>query len=309
MKTNDSKLQKQTSAAAMNRTQIELHMTEAQSRLGRQRQNLVRSIVDHCEETCFLSSRQLAKRFNVDAATIVRTVQALGYKGFADFSLDLRDHFLTRVTPYTVLKATARQGRSVEDNINHSLNKAVDNLNLLRSDLSRPGLIELAALIHRSRKILVVGVDLAASLAYHLAYGLVVLGIDAEAPVGSEGNLQHKVKRLTKKDLLIAISFGQCLRVTVEAAIRARQLGVQTFGITDGDTTPIARHTDRHLIAATASPSFFLSSYAAPMALISALHDACAHLKPKRSLHQLKTTEKDYLSGSRWYRESRNKAD
>jgi len=109
--------------------------------------------------------------------------------------------------------------------------------------------------------------------------------------------------------LLIAISFGQCLRVTVEAAMRARKHGVPTFGITDGETNPIARNTDRHLIAATASPSFFLSSYAAPMALISALHDACAHLKPKRSLHQLKTTEKDYLSGSRWFRESRGKTE
>jgi DNA-binding MurR/RpiR family transcriptional regulator len=160
----------------------------------------------------------------------------------------------------------------------------------------------LAKLIHRSRRVLVIGVDFAASLAYYFAYGLVTLGFDAEAPVGSEGNLQHKLKLLSPKDLLIAISFGQCIRVTVESVVRARKQGVSTFGITDSDTTPIARHCERYVIAGVFSPSF-LNSYVAPMALINAIHVACAHLNPTRSLTQLKPTDKEYLSGARWYRE------
>src|SRR5687768_1038823 len=80
-------------------TAIESRFAEAQSRLGPHRQQLIRAIVDHCEETSFLSSRELAKRYQVDAATIVRTVQALGYKGFADFIGDLRQHLMTRITP------------------------------------------------------------------------------------------------------------------------------------------------------------------------------------------------------------------
>src|ERR1041384_6649748 len=177
-------------------TALEARFAEAQSRLGPHRQQLIRTILDHCEETCFLSSRELAKRYNVDAATVVRTVQALGYKGFADFTVDLRQHFVTRITPYTVLKAATQEKRSVVDHIDHSLDKALDNLNALNSELDRNRVIELAKLIHRSRRVLIVGADLAASLAYHLAYGLGALGFDAEAPVGSEGNLQHKVKLL-----------------------------------------------------------------------------------------------------------------
>jgi len=283
-------------------TAIESRFAEGQSRLGPHRQELIRAIVDHCEETSFLSSRELAKRYDVDAATVVRTVQALGYKGFADFSTDLRQHLMTRLTPYTVLKAATRERRSVADHVDHSLDRALDNLNLLRANLDRGRVVELAKLIHRSRRVLVVGVDFAASLAFYFTYGLVTLGFDAEAPIGSEGNLQHKLKLLTSKDLLIGISFGQCIRVTVEAVLRARKQGVSTFGITDSDTTPIARYCERHLIAGVFSPSF-LNSYVAPMALINAIHVACAHLDPKRSLTQLKPTDKEYLSGARWYRE------
>lgn len=283
-------------------TALEFRFAEARSRLGPQRQQLIRAILDHCEETCFLSSRELAKRYNVDAATIVRTVQALGYEGFADFTADLRQHFVARITPYTVLKAATKEKRSVADHIDRSLEKTLDNMNLLIAGLDRNRVIELAQLIHRSRRILVVGGDLALSLAYYFAYGLTALGFDAEAPLGGEGNLQHKVRVLTGKDLLIAISFGQCLRVTVEAVLQARQQGVTTFGITDSETTPLARHCTSSLIASTACPSF-IGSYAAPVTLINAVLVGCSHLNPKRSLTQLKPTDKDYLSGLRWYRE------
>lgn len=285
-------------------TAIEVRLAEAQSRLGPYRQQLIRNILSHCEETCFLSSREIAKRYSVDAATVVRTVQALGYQGFTEFSLDLRQHLMSRITPYTVLEVATRDKRSVADHIDHSLDKAAENLNQLRAGLDRPKVVELARRIHNAPRILVVGLDFAASLAHYLAYGLAFLGYDAEAPVASEGYLQHKLKVLTSKDLVIAISFGRCLRVTVEAVLQAGKRGLPTFGITDSDTTPIARFCDQHLVAGVVSPSF-LNSYVAPIALLNAILVACAHIEPKRSLTKLKPTDKEYLAGARWYREPR----
>lgn len=59
----------------------------------------------------------------------------------------------------------------------------------------------------------------------------VALGFDAEATAGSTGTLQHKVEVLCPKDVLVAISFGQCLRDTVEAVVRAKKQGVPTSSI------------------------------------------------------------------------------
>ena len=42
------------------------------------------------------------------------------------------------------------------------------------------------------------------------------------------------------------------------------------------------------------------------MALISAIHVACVHLNPKRSLNRLKPTDREYLSGARWFRERKD---
>ena len=301
-KSDDAHLKSDGADGKTSPTALDDRFANARPRLNARRQRLVRAILDSADETCFLSSREMAKRYHVDPTTILRTTQVLGYGSFADFATDLRQHFVSRITPYAALKAATREKRSIADHIDHALDKALDNLNILKSDLDKQRVIELAKLIKRSRHVLVVGLDFASSLSYYLSYGLLALGFDADAPIGSSGNLQYKVEALTSRDVLVAISFGQCLRDSVEAVLRARKQGVPTFGITDSGTSPIARYCDAHLIAPVVSPSF-LNSYVAPMAAISAIHVACAHIDPKRSLNRLRPTDREYASGARWYRE------
>jgi len=282
------------------RTAIEQRLADAQTRLNPRRRRIIQAALENPDETFFLSSRALARRYRVDPATIVRTIQVLGYRRYADFLRDLRAHFIQRITPYRIVESAARERRSVADHVRHSLERDLHNLNSVRSGFDLTRAVDLARRIHRARSILVVGVDLAASLAWFFSYGLVALGFDADAPIGSSGNLQHKVRTLTDRDLLVAISFGRCLRATVEAVMQGRRQGLPTFGITDSDTTPIARRCDAYLLAPI-SASTLTGSYAAPMAVINAVLVACAQLKPKRSLALLRQTEKEYLSGPRWY--------
>jgi DNA-binding MurR/RpiR family transcriptional regulator len=284
-------------------TQLEVRFADAQSRLAPRRRQMIREILNHPEEAYFLSSRELGKRFNMDAATIVRTIQVLGYDRYADFAADLRRHFVARITPYTTMQAATREKQSVADHLRQNVDKDIANLSLLKTSLDTTQVIAVAKRIHRARRIVVVGIDLAASLAHFLSYGLAAQGFDAEAPVGSAGNLIHKIKVLDAKDLLIAISFGRCLRETVEAVQRARKLGVPTFGITDSDTTPLAKYCDGYVVASIAS-SVFTGSYVAPLSAINTIIAACAHQHPQRTLALLRDYEKEANAGARWYQES-----
>ena len=279
-------------------TALETRFEQAQSNLNTSRRRLIQNILNNAEENYFLSSRTLAKQYGVDKATIVRSVQMLGYERYADFAADLRSHFVSRLTPYTLMKAAARERRSVADHVEHSLEMDAHNLQALRSQLDVNKVIRLAKRLNRARRIMVIGVDFAASLSYLLAYALNSLGYDAEAPSGSAGNLQQKVNLLGPNDLLIAISFGRCLQATVDAVIRAHEHGVPTFGITDSEKTPIARFCDSFWLASIANPSFH-GSYVAPIAAMDALFVACAHIQPHRSLAALR--QKDQDSRSRWY--------
>jgi DNA-binding MurR/RpiR family transcriptional regulator len=284
-------------------TNLENRLAQAQSNLNTSRTRLLQAILDNADDNYFLSSRALAKRYDVDKATIVRSIQALGYDRYAEFAADLRSHFVSRITPYTLMKSAAREKRSIADHVEHSLEMDLHNLQALRSTLHAQDVIQLARRLHRARRIMVIGVDFAASLSYLLAYGLTTLGYDAEAPAGSMGVLQQKVNLLGRKDLLIAVSFGRCLQATVNTVLRARGNGVPTFGITDNDKTPLARFCDSYWLASIANPSFH-GSYVAPIAAMDALFVACAHIQPQRSLALLRRKDQD--SKSRWYSPARS---
>src|SRR5262245_47939459 len=88
------------------RTAIEQRLAQAESRLNPRRRRLIQATLESPDETFFLSARALARRYLVDPATIVRTVQALGYSRYADFAADLRQHFVARLSPYRILEAT-----------------------------------------------------------------------------------------------------------------------------------------------------------------------------------------------------------
>src|SRR5215471_14250473 len=98
-------------------TPLEQRLAQAQEQLNANRRRLLQEILDNADDNHFLSSRSLAKRYAVDKATIVRSIQALGYKRYAEFAADLRAHFINRITPYTLMKAAAREKRSIAGHV------------------------------------------------------------------------------------------------------------------------------------------------------------------------------------------------
>ena len=284
------------------RTSLQSRLTDSRSDLSTGRQNLLQRILDESDETYFLSSRDMGRRYDVNSATIIRTIQALGYEKFADFAHDLREHFVTKITPYSAMKAAELTNLTVADRVRHSLEKDLENLNELRGTVDADRILEIANRINLAQRIVVIGVDFAASLAWSLSYGLVRLGFDADAPVGSSGVIQNRLKIMTPKDLLIAISFGRGLRETIEATKTARRRNVPSFGITNGDATPIAKYCDMHLVTSIARTSF-IDSYVAPIAAINAILVACAHSQSERSLEHLRQFEEEYAASARWFAE------
>jgi DNA-binding MurR/RpiR family transcriptional regulator len=275
-------------------------LEESLARLKGSRRRLAGAILSESPETYHLSSHDLARRYGVDAATVIRTVQALGYGTFADFAADLRRHFITSVTPYTILRDAARDRGTAADHVRRSLQADAAAVRALAETAKADDVVEAARRIRAARRVMVVGVDLAASLSEFLAYGLSVLGIDASAPAGSSGNLLHQVHLLGPRDLLVAISFGRCLQQTVTALLRARKAGVPTLAVTDSPASPLARESRRALLCSVQSPAV-TGSYAAPMAVLNAILVACARLGLKRSLRTLDEKERDDRADLRWH--------
>ena len=276
-------------------------LAHARHQLSDGRRQLLEGILDRLDETVFLSSRELATRFGTDAATIVRTTQALGYGQFADFARDLRSHFLTHVNPYRIMAREVTVHRGAAFHVQACLERDLQNVRQAQQQLDPAALAAAGARLYRAPRIVVVAGDLEHMLAEFLAYALSGLGLTASAPKG-EGLTLHCQRALRREDALIAISFRRCLRVPVEAVQAARKAGAYTVAITDATTTPLARFAEARLLVPIEGESY-ASSYAATMVAINALAVACAHADPEHTLKVLKPTDAEYVHGLRWYRE------
>lgn len=277
-------------------------MATARARMADSRRLLLEGILGDLDETVFLSSRELATRFRTDPATIVRTVQALGYGTFADFARDLRSHFLTHVNPYRIMAREVTTHRGAAFHVQACLERDAQNVREARERLDPAVLAEAGARLYRCRRIVVVAGDLEHSLAEFLAYVLTALGLNAASPTG-EGLTLHHQRALGRGDALVALGFRRCLRVPVEAIEAAAAAGAYTLAITDAPTTPLARRAGTALLVPIEGESF-VGSYAPTLLAINALAVACAHADPKRTLKILRPTEQEYEHGARWFRET-----
>jgi DNA-binding MurR/RpiR family transcriptional regulator len=286
-------------------TPLEERLIAVQDHLHPARRALLQSVLRDSSETFFLTSRALARRYGVDVATIVRTVQALGYARFADFSADLRQDYLRKLTPYAVVPHTTPGRLTSADCIRSCFNHDLANLHSVANSLDLTRVSELARRIRASRRVVVVGGDYAFSLASYLAWMLRVLGVDCRVPSGTGADTLYTVRLLNHDDLVVAISFGRCLKSTVRAVIAARDRSVATFGVTDTLASPIARHCDSHLIAPILNPCVG-GSYVAPVALINAIEAAFGERDVKR-LTELQGEFEAQYSPDRWWSEADEK--
>jgi DNA-binding MurR/RpiR family transcriptional regulator len=291
----------QASLSSPEPSKLEARVSSAYASLSRRRQKFMQVILENPDETFFLSLRQLAKKLNVDPATVSRMIKVLGYNNFSEFGEELREHFVEKSTPYTVTRYEESVPRTLEDRIIHSVEKDLHNLSNLRSSLDFSAIEKAVESICNARHVIVGGLDLANVLAKTFAYNLSIIGIMAEAPV-EDALLKYKVHNMTKDDLLIGISFRRCNRPVVEAILEAGRKNVPTLSITDTVQSPLARFADNTLLSSISSPSFG-ASLVAPNSIINALLVGCIHQSMPHSMEVLEELQRDYYdTGDRWYK-------
>src|SRR5262245_14324592 len=137
--------------------------------LGRQRQRVVKYVNDQLQTAVFLTAAQLAHQVGVDAGTVVRTAQDLGYRGYGDFIESARKCFLearapNEHTPYEIVQRSVRDQADPEQSVGSSLLEERQNLQQLIDTINRKQIVKLARRILRARSILIIGIDLAGAL-------------------------------------------------------------------------------------------------------------------------------------------------
>lgn len=240
-----------------------------------------------------LTLEQLAVVLGVNASTILRAVQSLGYRGFTELRQELRHQYLSTLDPLEVFEAN-RQRLDNGHPIVAQLQTDLDNLEALLANLDRTRVERLAEGIVNAKNVLIVSSGSYAALGLVLAHLCRFLGCRVELEDRGGSYLAHRLANLSPADLLLGIAFWRGSHEVVRALEWGRDHDIPTACITDSSSSRLGKAAQIALVTPTESTSFY-HSLTASLSLVYALVNAVWQQAPDRAERSAQDAQQLYL--------------
>ncbi|MFU8772868.1 MAG: MurR/RpiR family transcriptional regulator [Anaerolineales bacterium] len=208
-------------------------------------------LLDSYVESAFMTASELAHALDLDAATVVRFAQHLGYSGFPKLQREIR----ARVMRDLLVRP---EEAKVEESIAGIVSKAMSELSMAleqtRISLDTDQVTELVKKIGEARRIVVLPENPAQAAAYNLVHFLEQGGFPIYIARAGVADLARTVHTATSQDLLIAIEITGQAPYIAATLDQAQKKGIQTAAILGAASLASARAADV-VLAARQNPS------------------------------------------------------
>ncbi|MGA9534890.1 MAG: MurR/RpiR family transcriptional regulator [Desulfobacterales bacterium] len=196
----------------------------------------------------FMTVAELAKACAVSEATVVRFVSQLGYGGYSDFQLSLRDFVDTELTLLDRVDLTDMVEPGAE-RFRRVVSEEIDNLRQLfeHADIEQMGRV--VSLLYSSPQIYVIGSRLSYALSHYLGWSLTKVRGGIQIFKGSDKTTIDWLTISPADVLVVVITVSRYPNELIRLAKLAKRLDHPLLLLTDSSTCPIIHEADESLIA------------------------------------------------------------
>lgn len=251
-------------------------------------------ILENTLDVGFLTATELARRINVDPATVVRFSQEVGYSGYREMSREIK-HYVNQELALRYQKG-APEATGLAGQIALFADELSDRILSLKAEAQR--IAEIAEQLHRASRVFVIGQGVDYEAASLWATYLNIIGIQAQAVRADTSPTALMLRDATPEDVVVALSLGLSPNMECGQLLNAAQgQGLKTIAVTTNPTLPPARQADLSLTVAAKTPSGY-PSFDTLMALLALLWQALVTLDKDRSHKKVKemTTQLNTLA-------------
>ncbi|MFC6356842.1 MurR/RpiR family transcriptional regulator [Luethyella okanaganae] len=206
----------------------------------------------------------LAEQAKVSAPTVLRFAQRLGFGGFTELQVALREELTHRSSgPLARLLATAEAGSTLDILVRRARDQAEGTVaSLTRIPASSlDAAVELLA--DTSKRILLTGGRFSYLVAYHLGLHLEQIRPGVRLLDAPQGAGLGSLIDLSRRDVLVLCDFHRFQRSAQEIALAAKRKGTPIIVITDELASPVAPHAEVVLAVSSDAASPYKSMTAA----------------------------------------------
>ncbi len=257
---------------------------------------IARYIFENYDKAAFMNVSRLSEVTGVSEATVVRFSTELGYEKYQQFQHAVWEYAKSRLT--SVQRMDIGYERMENTGIlNSVLNADIDKIRSTLAAINEDEFQQVVETIAKARRIYIIGLRSAASLASFLGYYLNLIFDDVRTVSSvSTTDIFDQLYRVGAEDVVIGISFPRYSQRTVNALKYAKSKGGTVIGVTDGAMSPIHDTAD-HCLLARSDMESFVDSLVAPFSLMNALIVALGAQKKEqvyKNLENLETIWKEY---------------
>lgn len=229
-----------------------------EERIRAERSNMSKSfarladfLLDSYVEAAFMTASELAHALNLDAATVVRFSQHLGYSGFPKLQREIRQRVKTDLL---IRPQQALDMESVTGIVTQAMHEVSLALDQTRISLDTDSMDQLVEKLGAARRINVLAEGPAQPTAYSLVLFLEQGGFPVYIARSGIADLARTVNIATPQDLMLAMDVAGQMPAIARAMGAAQERGIPTAAIVGSASLPSARFADV-VLAAQAHPS------------------------------------------------------
>lgn len=224
-----------------------------EERIRQERSNMSKSfskladfLLDSYVEAAFMTASELAQALNLDAATVVRFSQHLGYSGFPKLQREIRQ----RVKKDLLIRPKEAE---IDESVTGIASKAMQDvwlaLEQTRISLDTEALGKLVEQLGVARRIVILPEGPAQPSAYSLVLFLEEGGFPVYIARGGIADLARTVNIATPQDLLLSMEVAGQSPYIARALGQAQERGIPTAAIVGSASLASARFADTVLAA------------------------------------------------------------
>jgi DNA-binding MurR/RpiR family transcriptional regulator len=245
--------------------------------LPRQQRRLAEAVLMGPELVAFSSLREVADRVSVNAATIVRFAQSLGYEGYGEFQAAVRLAYKQRVGFGPAPQDLAASLRSADDALGFLHAQHVTSAEAAYRNVVAADLDAIAERLESARRIVVfaeASAQVPALLFVHYLRHAMLHG----DLVTSELDAMIALHDVGPDDVVVFVALTLTFHATANVHEFVRKRGATTIAITGSPVSPLQLRASHVIVAPAESPTMRFSVVAA----VNAVELLFAHIVSRR---------------------------
>jgi DNA-binding MurR/RpiR family transcriptional regulator len=259
----------------------------ANQQLGEAGRRVVRFIDENRQTVLASSAAALGSYVGTSDATVVRTIQALGFTGLGDLKRAILKSTDKVSTPADHMRRTlADLEKTTGQAFDSVLLAHSDGLAVLNSERCRAQIAAAVGLLDAADRIAVFGIGPSAALASYVSISLARSGRPSRTISATGSMLADQLLDLRRGDGLLILAYGRLYKEVRTVFTEAKGLGLATVLVTEAENTPLAKLADVAVAIPRGRPEQ-VSLHGATLVGLEAIVLSLAAARPQAALASL----------------------